>query len=74
MLEIDGSPQALAQVRCETTPAPGAQRLVPGLEMVNPRRQEHRQGAGDDHVVECTARVVDDPVPLLVVDHLPASV
>ena len=39
-----------------------------------PRGQEDGQRAGDDHVVERAARVVDDPVPLVVVDHLAPAV
>jgi hypothetical protein len=36
--------------------------------------QEYRQRARDDHVVEGSARVIDDPVPLVVIDHLTAAV
>src|SRR6187551_3217104 len=74
MLEIHGAPDSLAEASEEAAPSPCAQRLIPRLKMVDPARQEHRKGAGDNQVVECAARMVDDPVPFLVVDHLPPTV
>ena len=60
--------------RGDLAPAPVADRLVPRLEVVDPVRHEDGQRARDHEVVERAARVVDDPVPLLLVDHLAAAV
>ena len=44
--------------------------LVPRLEVVDAVRHEDRQGARDDQMVERAVRVLDDPVPLVGIDHV----
>ena len=73
VLEIHGAAEVLAQPSNEAPPAPVAQRLVPGLEMVDAVGQEHRKRARDHEMVEGAARVLDDPVPFGLVDHLAAA-
>ncbi len=74
MLEVDRTAEALAQSCRDPSPAPRADGFVPGLEVMDPRRHEDRQGARDDQVIERAERVLDHPVPLLLVDHLAALV
>ena len=52
-------------------PAPGAvaDRLVPGLEVVQRRRQQERQRRPDQQVVEVAVRVLLEPLPLARVEH-----
>ena len=52
------------------SPGAGADRFIPGFEVVDPFRHEDWERAGDDEVVELAVCVVDDPVPFLFVDHL----
>ena len=73
VLEVERAPQLLAGPRGQASPGARADRLVPGLELVDPGRHEHGQGARDDQVVVGAARVLDDPVPLLGVDHVAAA-
>ena len=54
VFEVDGSPEPFAQPSCERTPGAVADRLVPGLEVVDARRQKYRQGRRDDQMVEST--------------------
>ncbi len=74
VLEVDRAAQALAQSCRDPAPASGAHGFVPGLEVVDPVGHEDRQRARDHQVVELAERVVDQPVPLVLVDHLPTAV
>ena len=72
MLEVETSTDFLADPCRQPSPLAGADGLVPRLEVVDALGHEDRERAGEDEVVELAARVVDDPVPLRLVDHLAA--
>ena len=70
VLQVDCRGAAARSARRRRAPAPVAQRFVPRLEVVDAVRKEDRQRARDHEMVELAARVVDDPVPFLLVDHV----
>ena len=69
VLEVEALAQLLAVVRADRAPGALAHRLVPGLEVVHPRREQQRQRRADQQVLAVAARVLLDPAPLLLVDH-----
>ena len=74
VLEVERAPELLACARGEAAPRAGADRLVPGLDVVDARGHEDGQRARDDQVVVGAARVLGDPLPLLLVDHVALAV
>ena len=74
VLEVERATQLLAQTCGEPAPRPGAHSLAPRLQVVHPGREEHRHRADDHEVIERAAAVLDDPLPLLVVHHVAASI
>jgi hypothetical protein len=74
VFEIDLAPKRFPQPGEDPAPGASCQSLAPGLRKVRGAREEERQRAREQKVVELAAAQVDDPGPLLVVHHLAAPV
>ena len=70
VLEVDGAAKLLGKPCRRPAPALGADRFVPGLEVMDSRCHEYRERARDHQVIEVPVRVLDQPLPFFVVDHL----
>src|SRR6202012_1687181 len=69
VVEVDGAAELLGEAGDALALGTVAGALVPGLEAVEPGGEEPGDGGGDQQVVEVALGLVDDPGPLLVVDH-----
>ena len=69
VLEIEPLAQLLAEHGGRRAPGALADRLVPGLEVVHPGREQQRQRRADQEVVAVAGGVLLDPAPLVLVDH-----
>lgn len=57
VLEVEPLAQLLAVMRADRAPGALAHRLVPGLEVVHPGRQQQRQRRADQQVLAVAARL-----------------
>ena len=73
VVEVERLADLLAERRGRLAPGPAADGLVPGLDVVDPGREEVRVGHGEEEVVEVARGLLAEPVPLLVVDHEPLA-
>src|SRR5215216_5808065 len=68
MIAVEPLSHALPDPRCSRTPDAPADRLVPGLQVMEAGREQVRVRGPDQQVVKVAAYLLLDPIPLLLVE------